>query len=99
VSWADSIYTYIFLIQKIYILILHIWYIRGGIVKTIKDFYLEKKKEAFLNVVYVPPKDKHKESQETLNRYVKYIPRLRKLKEAEYFREEFMEPEVTEVKT
>ena len=65
--------------------------------KSLKDFYLERKK-SLLKVVYIPAKDKHKESQERLNKYVGYFPRLRKLKEAEYFREEFMVPEIDEAR-
>ncbi len=74
--------------------------------KTLKDFYEEKKKLAHLfpPMVYGFSKPKYrepldKEHQENLNKYVKqiYNPRLRKLKEAEHFREEFMEPELAEI--
>ncbi|MBI2541496.1 hypothetical protein HYV80_02195 [Candidatus Woesearchaeota archaeon] len=65
--------------------------------KSLKAFYLEKKK-SLLNAVYIPPKYKHKESQEKLNKYVGYFPRLKRLKEAEYFREEFTEPEIEEAR-
>ena len=58
---------------------------------------MEKKKN-LLNVVNFPAKDKNKESQENLKKYVRTVPRLRKLKEAEYFREELMEPEIDAVK-
>ena len=70
--------------------------------KTLKDFYEERKRIALLfpPMVYGFSKPKYrepldKEHQETLNIYVKqiYNPRLRKLKEAEHFREEFMEPQ------
>ena len=67
--------------------------------KTLKDFYDAKKRQALYT--YNPiPKSKYKEPQETLGKYLKqtYNPRLRKLKEAEYFREEWIEPETTEVK-
>lgn len=72
--------------------------------KTLKDFYEEKKRKAHIwpNMIYAFSKPKYREpltdkEQQTLNKYVRqiYNPRLRKLKEAEYFREEFMEPEVT----
>ena len=71
--------------------------------KTLKDFYEERKRLALLYppMVYDISKPKNreqldKEHQETLNKYVKqiYNPRLKKLKEAEYFREEFIEPEI-----
>jgi len=72
--------------------------------KTLKDFYEEKKKQAhiFPAMIYSFSKPKHREplddkEQETLHKYVRqiYNPRFRKLKEAEYFKEEFMEPEIT----
>ena len=71
--------------------------------KTLKDFYEEKKREALQmpNMVYSFSKPKYRESltrkeQETLNKYVKqiYNPRIKKLKEADYFREEWLEPEI-----
>ena len=65
--------------------------------KTLKDYYLEKKKN-LLNVVHIPSKDRNSESQERLDKYIRLIPRLRKLKEAEYFREEFMEPQIDEAR-
>ena len=48
---------------------------------------------------YRKPLDK--EQQETLNVYIKqiYNPKIRKLKEAEYFREEWLEPETGEIKS
>jgi len=89
--------------QKLYILIL-LYMPKGvGIVKTLKDFYEEKKKKAHLfpNMLYGFSKPKHREpltekEQEILNKYVHqvYNPRIKKLKEADYFREEFMEPEL-----
>ena len=66
--------------------------------KTVKDFYLEKKKESLLNI-NIPLKTKRNEPQETLNKYIKYFPRIRKLKEAEYFREEWIEPEIIEIES
>ena len=72
--------------------------------KTLQDFYEEKKKQAHIwpSMIYTFSKPKYREpltnkEQETLNKYIKqiYNPRVRKLKEAEYFREEFMEPEIT----
>lgn len=71
--------------------------------KTLKDFYEEKKKEAHIwpNMVYFFSKPKYREplsdkEQQTLNKFMKqvYNPKFKKLKEAEYFREEFMEPEI-----
>lgn len=62
--------------------------------KGLKDFYLEKKK-SLLKMIYIP---KDTESQETLNRYVRTRARLKKFKEAEYFREEFMEPQIDEAR-
>ncbi|MBI4143396.1 hypothetical protein HY487_00765 [Candidatus Woesearchaeota archaeon] len=64
--------------------------------KGLKDFYLEKKR-ALLKIVHAPQKD-DAESQETLNRYIKTLPRLKKFKEAEYFMEEFMEPQIDEAR-
>ncbi len=71
--------------------------------KTLKDFYEEKKKKAnlFPNMLYGFSKPRHREplnpeEQETLDKYVHqiYNPRIKKLKEAEHFMEEFMEPEI-----
>lgn len=74
--------------------------------KTIKDFYEEKKKQAFPVMINTFSKPRYREpltdkQQETLNKYVKqiYNPRFRKLKEAEYFMEEWLEPEAREIKT
>ena len=76
--------------------------------KTLKDFYEERKKQAhaFPAMIYSFSKPKHREpldskEQETLNRYVRqiYNPRIKKLKEAEYFREEWLEPVIREAKT
>ena len=76
--------------------------------KTVKDFYEEKKKLAHLfpTMFYSFSKPKYREplddkELETLNKYVKqiYNPRIKKLKEAEYFREEWLEPEFKEAKT
>ena len=75
--------------------------------KTLKDFYGEKKKQAHTwpNMVYAFSKPKYREplgkkGQETLNKYISqiYNPRIKKLKEAEYFREEWMEPELSEAR-
>lgn len=75
--------------------------------KTLKDFYEEKKKEAqaWPNLIYRFSKPRYREpldkkEQETLNKYVHqiYNPRFKKLKEAEHFREEWTEPEMGEVK-
>lgn len=63
----------------------------------LKDFYL-KKKRALQKIVHIPQKD-DTESQKTLNRYIKTLPRLKKFKEAEYFREEFMEPQIDEARS
>ncbi|MBI2660437.1 hypothetical protein HYX07_04710 [Candidatus Woesearchaeota archaeon] len=63
----------------------------------LKDFYL-KKKRALQKIVHIPQKD-DTESQETLNRHMKALPRLKKFKEAEYFREEFMEPQIDEARS
>ena len=70
-------------------------------VKTLKDFYEEKKREALPNLIYTFSKPRYREpltnkEQKTLNKYVKqiYNPRIKKLKEAEYFKEEWMEPEI-----
>lgn len=76
--------------------------------KTLKDFYEEKKKQAhtFPTMLYSFSKPKYREplnakQQGTLNKYIKqiYNPRFRKLKEAEHFREEWMEPETGAIKT
>ena len=68
--------------------------------KTLKDFYQEKKKEAFPAMIYTFSKPKYREpltykEQETLTKYVKqiYNPRIKKIKEPDYFTEEWMEPE------
>ena len=75
--------------------------------KILKDFYEEKKKQAhiFPAMIYNFSKPKYREplddkEQETLNKYVKqiYNPRIKKLKAAEYFREEWLEPEFNEAK-
>ena len=75
--------------------------------KTLKDFYEEKKKQAhiFPTMIYSFSKPKHREpltdkEQETLNKYITqvYNPRIKKLKEAEQFREEWLES-ITEAKT
>lgn len=63
--------------------------------KGLKDFYLERKK-SLLRIVHFPDKDDN-ESQENLDRYLK-TSRLKKFKEAEYFREEFMEPQTDEAR-
>lgn len=65
--------------------------------KSLKALYLEKKKSP-LKTVYIPPKYKSKESQENLNKYVGDSPKLKRLKEAECFREEFIEPEIDEAR-
>ena len=103
---ANSIYIYIYLIEKLYIFILLIYQSRGGIVETLKELHELRKKIAFPFMVNTFSKPRYrepldKEHQETLNMYVKqiYNPRFRKLKEAEYFREEFIEPETGQVKT
>ncbi|MBI2656370.1 hypothetical protein HYX03_01370 [Candidatus Woesearchaeota archaeon] len=74
--------------------------------RTIHDFYEEKKRQAFPVMINTFSKPRYREpltdkQQETLNKYVKqiYNPRFRKLKEAECFREEFIEPETREIKT
>ncbi|MBI3035417.1 hypothetical protein HYY71_03770 [Candidatus Woesearchaeota archaeon] len=73
--------------------------------KSLKEIYEEKKRHAipfmintFSKPRYREPLDK--EHQETLNAYMNqiYNPRLRKLKEAEHFREEFIEPELMNAK-
>lgn len=70
--------------------------------KTLQEFYKEKKRKAlvFPPMVYSFSKPKYrepldKEGQETLNKFLRqvYDPKLKKLKEADYFMEEFMEPE------
>lgn len=68
-------------------------------VKTLKDFYEEKKKQAFPTMIYSFSKPRFrepfdKEAQETLNKYMKqiYNPGIKKLKEPDYFIEEWMEP-------
>ena len=77
-------------------------------VKTLKDFYEEKKRQAhtFPSMIYTFSKPKYREpldgkEQETLSKYIRqvYNPRIKKLKEAEYFREEWLEPAVNEAKT
>lgn len=69
--------------------------------KTLKDFYEEKKRQAytFPTMLYSFSKPRFRQplnakEQETLSKYVGqiYNPRIRKLKEAEYFREEWLEP-------
>jgi len=101
-SNGSFLYIYICYIQKLYILIL--LYMPKGvdIVKTLKDFYEQRKKEIkmFPAMLYSFSKPKHREpltekEQEILNKYVHqvYNPRIKKLKEADYFMEEFMEPE------
>ena len=76
--------------------------------KTLQEFYEEKKKKAlaFPTMVYSFSKPKYREpltdkEQETLSKYVHqiYNPRIKKLKEAEYFREEWLEPQTGEAKT
>jgi len=76
--------------------------------KTLNDFYEEKKKQvhAFPAMIYTFSKPKYQKpldekEQEILNKYVRqiYNPRIKKLKEAEYFREEWLEPMVNEAKT
>ena len=74
---------------------------RGGKVKTLKNFYEEKKKEAFLTMIYSFSKPRYrepldKEKQETLNKFVRqvYNPRFKKLKEEDYFMEEWMETDI-----
>lgn len=71
--------------------------------KTLKEFYEEKKREALQmpNMVYSFSKPKYRvplttKGQETLSKYIKqiYNPKIKKLKEADYFREEWMEPEM-----
>ena len=73
------------------------------LLKTLTDFYEEKKKQAhqWPNLIYTFSKPKYREpldkkEQEALGKYVKqvYNPKLKKLKEAEHFMEEFMEPEI-----
>lgn len=71
--------------------------------KTLKKLYEERKRLAMPFMINTFSKPRYREPldkgrQETLNKYVKqvYNPRLRKLKEAEYFREEFMEPQSEE---
>ena len=68
--------------------------------KTLKDFYEEKKRLAHIlpSAVYNFSKPKYREptdgkQQETLNNYIKqiYNPRIKKLKEQAYFREEWIE--------
>ncbi len=71
--------------------------------ETLKDFYEEKKKEAqaYPTMIYSLSKPKYREpldsrGQETLSKYMEqiYNPRLKKLKEADYFRDEWIEPEM-----
>ena len=69
--------------------------------KNLKDFYEEKKKESFPFMIntFSKPRYQHplsKEDKQSLQGFMKmiYNPKLKKLKEAEYFMEEFMEPEI-----
>ena len=69
--------------------------------RTLTDFYEEKKRKAFPTLINTFSKPRYREpltgkEQETLNKYVHqiYNPRLKKLKEAEHFREEWIEPEM-----
>ena len=68
---------------------------------TLKELHEIRKKQAFPFMVNTFSKPRHREPldrehQETLNRFIRqiYNPRFRKLKEAEYFREEFAEPDI-----
>ena len=70
--------------------------------KNLKDFYEEKKKESFPFMINTFSKPRYHRplnegDQETLQGFMKmvYNPRIKKLKEAEYFREEYMEPEAS----
>ena len=74
--------------------------------KNLKELYELKKKQALPFMVNTFSKPRYrkpldKEQQETLNVYIKqiYNPKIRKLKEAEYFREEWLEPETGEIKS
>ena len=69
--------------------------------KNLKDFYEEKKKQAMPIMINTFSKPRYRKpldekQQETLNKYVKqiYNPRIKRLKEADYFLEEWMEPEI-----
>ena len=72
---------------------------------TLKELHELRRKQAFPFMVNTFSKPRYRESldkehQATLNRFIKqiYNPRFRKLKEAEYFREEFMEPQIDEAR-
>ena len=69
--------------------------------KNLNDFYEEKKKQSFQFMVNTFSKPRYqqplsKEEQESLQSFMKmiYNPKLKKLKEAEHFREEWVEPEI-----
>ncbi len=69
--------------------------------KTLTDFYEEKKKQALPNLIYSFSKPRYREplnakEQETLTNCIKqiYNPRIKKLKEPDYFLEEWMEPQI-----
>lgn len=69
--------------------------------KNLKDFYEEKKKQALPIMINTFSKPRYREPldekhQKTLNMYMKqiYNPRIKKLREQDYFLEEFMEPEI-----
>lgn len=71
--------------------------------KTLKELYDLKRKQALPFMVNTFSKPRYreqlrKEQQESLSVYIKqiYNPKIRKLKEAEYFREEWIEPETRE---
>ena len=75
--------------------------------KTLKDFYEDRKKlaQGWPNLVYNFSKPKYREpldkkEQETLNKFITqvYNSKIKKLKEAEYFRDEWMEPEINQAK-
>ncbi len=69
--------------------------------KTLADFYEGKKKQGLPNLIYSFSKPRYRElfnakEQETLTGRIKqtYYPRIKKLKEPDYFLEEWMEPQI-----
>ena len=71
--------------------------------KTLQDYYEQRKKEAHAwpNMHYNFSKPRYREpmdtkEQETLSKYIKqvYNPRIKKMMEVDYFKEEWLEPEL-----
>ena len=90
--YAKTIYTYFPICM----------FLGGGKVRTLQEFYEERKRKAlvFPPMVYSFSKPKYRQpftekEQETLSKFIRqvYNSRIKKLKEADYFKEEFMEPE------